>query len=267
MVATVANLLKLPQCRGFRSALPETPATRIMAVKSLRPAWRSIGAREHHEPIEWPFLVGNSAEVRVVLSQIEKVSRSDAPVLIQGETGSGKELAARAIRVKSSRRNGPFVAVNCGSIPDGLIETELFGNGARAFTDARQARDGVVAHAQGGTLFLDEIDALTAKGQVALLRSFRTRAHDPAAAQPSDRHRPARSPFPQRVLQEVCAADQDASPRNHGVDAPAFVAGQRPRARARNPRWRPTLPGRRRGTFGIVDFLTLAGVDPARRGQ
>jgi two-component system, NtrC family, response regulator GlrR len=152
----------------FRS--PETFSDRIMAVESLRAAWRSSGDREHHEPIEWPFLVGNSAEVRGVLRQIEKVSRSDAPVLIHGETGSGKELAARAIRVKGPRRNGPFVAVNCGSIPDGLIETELFGNGAGAFTDARQARDGMIAHAQGGTLFLDEIDALTAKGQVALLR-------------------------------------------------------------------------------------------------
>jgi DNA-binding NtrC family response regulator len=141
-----------------------------VAVESLRPTWRPNGAREHSEPIDWPFLIGDSAEVRTVVRQIERVSRSDAPVLIQGETGSGKELAARAIRVRSARRNGPFVAVNCGSIPDGLIETELFGHAAGAFTDARQARDGMVAHAHRGTLFLDEIDALTPKAQVTLLR-------------------------------------------------------------------------------------------------
>jgi DNA-binding NtrC family response regulator len=141
-----------------------------MAIESLRPSWRSYGAREHSEPIDWPFLVGSSPEVRSVVQQIDRVSRSDAPVLIQGETGSGKELAARAIRIRSERRDGPFVPVNCGSIPDGLIETELFGNAAGAFTDARQARDGMVAHAHRGTLFLDEIDALTPKAQVALLR-------------------------------------------------------------------------------------------------
>ena len=116
------------------------------------------------------FPIGTSEGVRAVMRQIEKIAKSDAPVLIQGETGSGKELAARAIWTRSARRAGPFVPVNCGAIPDGLIETELFGHGAGAFTDAKQARDGVIAQTQHGTLFLDEINTLSPKAQVTLLR-------------------------------------------------------------------------------------------------
>ena len=115
-------------------------------------------------------LIGESAAIRGVTQQIEKIARSDAPILIQGETGSGKELAARAILRRSARRAGPLVAVNCGAIPDGLIETELFGHSQGAFTDAKQARPGAIAQAEGGVLFLDEIDTLSPKGQVTLLR-------------------------------------------------------------------------------------------------
>jgi DNA-binding NtrC family response regulator len=117
-----------------------------------------------------PALIGQSPQILAVLGQIEKIGRSAASVLILGETGSGKELAARAIHAWSDRHAGPFLAVNCGAVPDGLIETELFGHGRGAFTDARDARAGVIAHAEGGTLFLDEIDALSPKAQVTLLR-------------------------------------------------------------------------------------------------
>jgi DNA-binding NtrC family response regulator len=119
---------------------------------------------------ETPHFIGNSPEIRAVLRQIEKIGPSTASVLIQGETGSGKELAARAIHSFSERRHEPFVAVNCGAVPDTLIETELFGHGKGAFTDAKEARPGVVAQAERGTLFLDEIDTLSPKAQVALLR-------------------------------------------------------------------------------------------------
>ncbi len=105
-----------------------------------------------------------------VSRQIEKIGRNSASVLIEGETGSGKELAARAIHARSDRRDGPFVAVNCGAVPDGLIETELFGHGRGAFTDAKDARAGLVAQAERGTLFLDEADTLSPKAQVSLLR-------------------------------------------------------------------------------------------------
>jgi DNA-binding NtrC family response regulator len=124
-------------------------------------------------------LIGSSPAIRTVVAQIVKIARSDAPVLIQGETGSGKELAARAIKQESARRTGAFVAVNCGALPEGLIETELFGHAQGAFTDARQARDGVIAAAQGGTLFLDEIDTLSPRAQVMLLRYLQDHRYRP----------------------------------------------------------------------------------------
>ena len=117
-----------------------------------------------------PQFVGESLGLQEVLRQIEKVARSDAGVLIQGETGCGKELVARAIHSASARRTGPFVAINCGAVPDGLVETELFGHGKGAFTDAKEARPGVIAQAYGGTLFFDETDALSPKAQTTLLR-------------------------------------------------------------------------------------------------
>jgi DNA-binding NtrC family response regulator len=129
--------------------------------------------RTHARPLDHataPRLLGNSPAIRAVVSQISRIARSDAPILIQGETGSGKELAARAIRHESARHAASFIALNCGALPEGLIETELFGHAQGAFTDAKQARLGVIAQAHGGTLFLDEIDALSPKAQVTLLR-------------------------------------------------------------------------------------------------
>jgi DNA-binding NtrC family response regulator len=124
-------------------------------------------------------LIGNSQAIRAVVAQIAKIARSDAPILIQGETGSGKELAARAIKQESARHRGAFVAINCGALPEGLIETELFGHAQGAFTDARQARAGVIAAAQGGTLFLDEIDTLSPRAQVMLLRYLQDHRYRP----------------------------------------------------------------------------------------
>jgi DNA-binding NtrC family response regulator len=135
------------------------------------PAWQAEPPHDGAPPaFEPPPIIGESLLMRTMLREIDKIARSHAPVLIYGETGSGKELAARAIHDRSGRRIGPFVAVNCGAVPDGLIETELFGHGQGAFTDARQARRGLIAQAQGGTLFLDEIDTLSPKAQVTLLR-------------------------------------------------------------------------------------------------
>jgi DNA-binding NtrC family response regulator len=127
-------------------------------------------AREGDATPRSPGMIGDSAEIGAIVRQIERIAKSDAGILIQGETGSGKELAARAIHSRSARRDGPFVAVNCGAVPDGLIETELFGHAKGAFTDAREARPGVIAQAQRGTLFLDETDTLSPKAQVTLLR-------------------------------------------------------------------------------------------------
>lgn len=132
---------------------------------------RRLEERDHRRAQIVTLLpIGASEGVRAVMRQVEKIARSDAPVLIQGETGSGKELVARVIWSRSPRRTGPFVPINCGAVPDGLIETELFGHGAGAFTDAKHPREGVIAQAQHGTLFLDEINTFSPKAQVTLLR-------------------------------------------------------------------------------------------------
>jgi len=115
-------------------------------------------------------MVGRSAVFRSVERLISQIAMYEAPVLVQGETGTGKDLAARAIHYASARRNRPFVPVNCGALPDSLIDNELFGHARGAFTDARDDQPGLVALAAQGTLFLDEIDALTIRGQVTLLR-------------------------------------------------------------------------------------------------
>ncbi|WP_431051648.1 sigma 54-interacting transcriptional regulator [Roseateles sp. L2-2] len=117
-----------------------------------------------------PQLVGRAPAFLQALSLIGRMARYDAPVLIVGETGTGKELAARAIHYQSERRDAPFVPLNCGAVPETLIESELFGCERGAFTDARQARSGLIAAAEGGTLFLDELDSLPLRAQVTLLR-------------------------------------------------------------------------------------------------
>ena len=115
-------------------------------------------------------MIGRSIAFRIADALIRKMAAFDAPVLIEGETGTGKELAARAIHYRGARAGKPFVPVNCGALPDALIENELFGHRRGAFTDAREDKPGLVELARGGTLFLDEIDTLTPKGQVTLLR-------------------------------------------------------------------------------------------------
>jgi DNA-binding NtrC family response regulator len=115
-------------------------------------------------------LVGQSDPFLAALAQIQKFAQSDATVLIQGETGTGKELAARAIHSLGSRRGAPFVPVNCGAVPDTLLESEFFGHMRGAFTDAKESRAGVIEQAERGTLFLDELEELTARGQAVLLR-------------------------------------------------------------------------------------------------
>lgn len=115
-------------------------------------------------------MVGTSPAMRSLFSNIRKLARVDAPVLINGESGTGKELSALAIHERSGRRNAPFVAVNCGALPDKLIQTELFGHEKGAFTGAHQRKIGKIETASGGTLFLDEIGDLPLEQQTSLLR-------------------------------------------------------------------------------------------------
>lgn len=135
-----------------------------------------------------PHLIGQSPAFVAVKEKIPRMAACDATVLITGETGTGKELCARAIHYFSAKASGPFVPVNCSAIPTELFENELFGHEPGAFTDARNARRGLVAEAEGGTLFLDEVDTLHPLAQVKLLRFLQDKQYKPLG---SSRYRQA----------------------------------------------------------------------------
>ena len=124
-------------------------------------------------------LVGESEAIRNVKQRVAKVSRGMAPVLIHGESGTGKELVAQALHASSQRADGPLIAVNCGAIPENLLEAEFFGARKGSYTGATQDRDGYFQAARGGTLFLDEIGDLPLAMQSKLLRSIQERSVRP----------------------------------------------------------------------------------------
>ncbi len=126
--------------------------------------------------------VGQSPAFLSALRLLARIARFDVPALIEGETGTGKELAARFVHYESARRDQPFVPVNCGALPETLVENELFGHERGAYTDARQSSAGLIGLADGGSLFLDEIDALSPKAQVALLRFLQDQRYRPVGA-------------------------------------------------------------------------------------
>ncbi len=147
---------------------------RLREVAALREAAeadkRSLLTRLGRKNLGETAIVGADAGLHAVMERVELVAPSDAPVLIFGETGTGKELIARSIHNRSSRRNGPFDRVNCGAIPPELIDSQLFGHERGAFTGAVEARRGWFERADGGTLFLDEIGELPPAAQVRMLR-------------------------------------------------------------------------------------------------
>src|SRR5437763_1845125 len=132
------------------------------------------GLRRTRKVIESPlrWLTGPSGQLEEIVRQIKQVADSPLTVLVEGETGTGKELVARAIHQLSPRSEKPFVAVDCGAIPDTLIESELFGYEKGAFTGAHQRKEGQFQLAGGGTLFLDEIVNLPLPTQAKLLRAL-----------------------------------------------------------------------------------------------
>jgi DNA-binding NtrC family response regulator len=139
--------------------------------------------REERGAAEGPDeLVGESPALRALRDVVARVARSDAPVLITGETGTGKELVARAIHRGSARRGGPFVAINCAALPEALLESELFGHARGAFTDAREPRKGLLLQASGGSLLLDEIGDLPLALQPKLLRVLQEQRVRPLGA-------------------------------------------------------------------------------------
>lgn len=127
-------------------------------------------------------LCGNCDKFVQVLELIKQISKHQATVLIQGETGTGKENAARAIHYLGARATCPFVPINCATIADDLLESELFGHEKGAFTDAHQTKEGLVVVANGGSLFLDEIDSLSPKAQASLLRFLQTQEYRPVGS-------------------------------------------------------------------------------------
>jgi transcriptional regulator with PAS, ATPase and Fis domain len=134
------------------------------------------------KPLSTNPVVGNSEKMRQIHSLISKIADSSSTILITGESGTGKELAARAIHEQSARRDQPFVPVNCGAIPEELLESELFGHVRGAFTGAVNSRQGRFQLANGGTLFLDEIGEMSPKLQVKLLRVLQERQFEPVGS-------------------------------------------------------------------------------------
>jgi two-component system response regulator PilR (NtrC family) len=144
----------------------------LVQLRTLVKSALALPANEAPEQAGEGGLLGSSASIEQVRALIEKLSRTQAPVYVTGESGSGKELAARLIHAKGARRDNPFVAVNCGAIPENLMESEFFGYRKGAFTGADAERDGFFQAANGGTLFLDEVAELPVSMQVKLLRAI-----------------------------------------------------------------------------------------------
>jgi two-component system, NtrC family, response regulator PilR len=170
-------LTKPVDLRQFRNVVASALHERHGATPRLRSA--PAGARPERATgaaqASLDRLVGDSAPMQRVKERIARVSRSMAPVLVRGESGTGKELAARALHACSHRSDGPFVAVNCGAIPESLLEAEFFGARKGSYTGATADREGYFQAASGGTLFLDEIGDLPLAMQSKLLRAIQER--------------------------------------------------------------------------------------------
>jgi len=150
-------------------------------VGSARHDAKSICGRLEEE-VALGQLIGESPSFNQALERIRLIAGSDAPVLVTGETGTGKELSARALHHLSRRSSFPFIPVDCGAVPEALVENELFGHVRGAFTDAHKDQKGLVALAEGGTLFLDEVDALSPAAQAKLLRFLQEGTYRPLGA-------------------------------------------------------------------------------------
>jgi len=173
----VSKPLDLNDLRNIvRSALRvgQTPAAKPVVSASQQPTETSSGARK---------MLGDSEAIQKVRTMIDRLARGQAPVYIAGESGTGKELAARLIHELGPRSDKPFVPVNCGAIPESLMESEFFGHKKGSFTGAVADKDGLFKAADGGTLFLDEVGDLPLSMQVKLLRVIQERSLRPVGAQ------------------------------------------------------------------------------------
>ena len=176
-------LTKPVDLRQFRSVVAAALGQSTPSAAPPRPAAASSGSQATAASrAGMARLVGRSPAMNHVRMLVDKVSRSMAPVMVTGESGTGKELVARAIHLASARAAGPFVPVNCGAIPEALLEAEFFGYRKGAFTGATEDRPGFFQAAQGGTLFLDEIGDLPLLMQSKLLRAIQERSVRPLGA-------------------------------------------------------------------------------------
>ncbi len=161
---------------AFQHALDIALLLRSAEARKRRGPGRGGASADNRHKYSLQHLIGHSPAMRRAQAQIERYADSEATVLIQGDTGTGKELAAHALHAGSRRRNGPFVAVNCGAIAESLLESELFGYEEGAFTGSRRGgRIGLIEAARGGTLFLDEIGEMPLPLQTRLLRVLEER--------------------------------------------------------------------------------------------
>ncbi len=177
-----------PACRhaGVSGYVEKHRADSGQVVRVLRRALerrsRRLEPSSAEEPDELAGIVARSANMKRVLRMIRDLSQNESNVLIQAESGTGKELVARAIHSTSPRADGPFIPVDCGALPEGLVESELFGYEAGAFTGAARSAPGLFRSANGGTLFLDEIGELALLLQSKLLRAIQAREVRPLGA-------------------------------------------------------------------------------------
>jgi two-component system response regulator HydG len=172
-IDTAVNAMKLGAAdyllKPFKPAQLSLVMEKVAHQKKLVSEYEYVKGRLD-EITRFDNIIGRSPAMQDVFDLIAEVAQSDTSALIVGETGTGKELVAKAIHAKSKRANLPFIAINCGAIPDTLLESELFGHQKGAFTGATHSRKGYLEVVSGGTLFLDEIGEISAKMQVDLLR-------------------------------------------------------------------------------------------------
>ena len=171
-------LTKPVDLKQFRAVVASAiqGADSVLAPKNAGARARTGSASDYSGPTALDRLVGESRVMQNVKQRVAKVARGMAPVLVRGESGTGKELVARALHESSQRAGGPLVAVNCGAIPEALLEAEFFGARKGSYTGATQDRPGYFQAAQGGTLFLDEIGDLPLAMQSKLLRAIQERS-------------------------------------------------------------------------------------------